>query len=60
MFLGLTKLYRGEELIGDISTIKHEGDTYIFEMYDKTIHKTDKLTLVDIISGAGDKIVIPA
>lgn len=60
MFLGLTKLYKGDRLIGDISTIERDGDTYIFELYDKTTHKTDRLTLKDIIIGAGDKIVIPA
>jgi len=59
MFFGLTQLYKGEKLIGDISTIKREGDTWIFEMYDKTVHKTDKLTLLDVVRGAGDKIVIP-
>lgn len=60
MFVGLTKLYIGNNLIGDISSIKHEDNNYIFEMYDnKGTYKTDKLGKLDIILGAGDKIIIP-
>lgn len=60
MFVGLTKLYIGKDLIGDISSIKHEGNTYIFEMYDnKGTYKTDKLGKLDVLLGAGDKIIIP-
>lgn len=60
MFVGLTKLYIGETLIGDISSIHREGDTYTFEMYDnKGTYKTDKLGHLDVLLGAGDKIVIP-
>ena len=61
MFIGLTRLYIGDTLIGDISSIKHEGNTYTFEMYDgKGTYTTDKLGKLDVLLGAGDKIVIPA
>ena len=61
MFIGLTKLFIGGVLVGDISSIKRDGDTWIFEMYDtKDIYKSDKITYRDIICGAGDKITLPA
>lgn len=60
MFIGLTKLYIGKTLIGDIKTIKHEGSTYIFVMWDgDQVYRTDKLTELDILIGAGDRITIP-
>ena len=60
MFIGLTKLYIGETLRGDISHIRHEGDTYFFEMWDTDkVYQTNKLGKLDVLLGAGDKIVIP-
>lgn len=61
MFIGLTKLYIGEKLIGDISHIHHENGVYTFIMYDTDeVYTTDKLGQLDVLLGAGDKIVIPA
>lgn len=61
MFIGLTKLYIGETLIGDISGIHHENGVYTFTMWDTgEVYTTDKLATLDIILGAGDKITIPA
>lgn len=61
MFIGLTKLYVGEKLIGDICRIYKNGDYYFFEMHEnKGTYKTNKLKDIDILLGSGDKIVIPA
>lgn len=63
MFVGLTRLFIGAKLIGDISTIRkdEDGKTWIFEMHDKKgIYKSDKLKDIDVYLGCGDKIVIPA
>ena len=62
MFLGLTKLYRGPELLGDISEIKKgdDGKTWIFKMWDGgKVYRSDKVTMLDIILGAGERITIP-
>ena len=60
MFIGLTRLYIGKTLIGDIKTIKHEGSAYIFIMWDSDqVYHTDKLTGLDVLIGAGDRITIP-
>jgi hypothetical protein len=60
MFFNLTKLYIGSRLIGDIQRIDNDNETYTFTLWDndETV-TTDKLDALDVLMGAGDRIVIP-
>lgn len=60
MFIGLTVLYIGAERIGEIKHIRHEEGITTFEMWDTDqVYRTDKLTMLDIMIGSGDRITIP-
>ena len=58
MFLGATNLYINDRNAGTIRTIRPAEKGYIFEMHDGAVYTSEKITQLDILIGAGDKITI--